>query len=107
MIALRFLHGSATAIFGPVASASLSDVAPVGKRGAWLSMYSTAQGAGQAIGPVVAGYLMAGGRFDLAFLFSGFIGLGVPLIVASWRGPSPRIDDTRSRGTSSSKASSK
>ena len=90
LIALRFLHGSATAIFGPVASASLSDVAPVGKRGAWLSMYSTAQGAGQAIGPVIAGYLMAGGRFDRAFVFSGIIGLGVPLIVASWRGPSPR-----------------
>ena len=30
LIALRFVHGAATAIFGPVASASLSDVAPAG-----------------------------------------------------------------------------
>ena len=28
LVLLRFVHGSATAIFGPVASASLSDVAP-------------------------------------------------------------------------------
>jgi MFS transporter, DHA1 family, multidrug resistance protein len=85
LIVLRFLHGSATAIFGPVASASLSDVAPRASRGAWLSMYSTAQGAGQAFGPVLGGYLIAAGRFDLAFVTAGAIGLGVPLIVAGWR----------------------
>ena len=86
LVVLRFLHGSATAIFGPVASASLSDIAPAARRGAWLSTYSTAQGTGQAIGPVVAGYLIAAGRFDLAFIVSGLIGLGVPLIVGTWRG---------------------
>jgi MFS transporter, DHA1 family, multidrug resistance protein len=85
LIVLRFLHGSATAIFGPVASASLSDVAPPARRGTWLSVYSTAQGAAQALGPVVAGYLVAAGRFDLAFITAGVIGLGVPLIVAGWR----------------------
>ena len=86
LIVLRFLHGSATAIFGPVASASLSDIAPPASRGAWLSMYSTAQGAGQALGPVIAGYLIAAGRFDLAFVTAGIIGLGVPLIVAGSSG---------------------
>jgi MFS transporter, DHA1 family, multidrug resistance protein len=85
LILLRFAHGSATAIFGPVASASLSDIAPPGKRGTWLSTYSTAQGAGQALGPVLAGYLIAAGRFDLAFAAAGVIGVGVPIIVAGWR----------------------
>jgi MFS family permease len=85
LILLRFVHGSATAIFGPVASASLSDIAPPSKRGAWLSTYSTAQGAGQALGPVLAGYLIAAGRFDLAFLAAGVIGLAAPLIVVGWR----------------------
>jgi MFS family permease len=85
----RFVHGAATAIFGPVASAALSDIAPAGKRGAWLSTYSTAQGAGQALGPVLAGYLIAAGRFDLAFVVSGLIGLFAPLIVASWHGETP------------------
>jgi MFS transporter, DHA1 family, multidrug resistance protein len=60
-------------------------MAPPARRGAWLSMYSTAQGAGQALGPVFAGYLIAAGRFDLAFVTAGAIGLGVPLIVAGWR----------------------
>ena len=86
LVALRFIHGSATAIFGPVASASLSDIAPAARRGTWLSTYSTAQGTGQAIGPILAGYLIAAGRFDLAFAASGLIGLGVPLIVGTWRG---------------------
>jgi MFS family permease len=86
LVALRFLHGSATAIFGPVASASLSDIAPVERRGGWLSAYSTAQATGQAIGPILAGYAIAAHRFDLAFAASGLIGLGAPLIVATWRG---------------------
>jgi MFS transporter, DHA1 family, multidrug resistance protein len=88
LVLLRFAHGSATAIFGPVASASLSDIAPPEKRGTWLSMYSTAQGAGQALGPVLAGYMIAAGRFDLAFAAAGLIGVGVPIIVAGWRGSS-------------------
>jgi MFS family permease len=93
LILLRFAHGSATAIFGPVASASLSDIAPPGNRGAWLSTYSTAQGAGQALGPVLAGYLIAADRFDLAFAAAGAIGLAVPIIVAGRRGtPGARPD---------------
>ena len=89
LILLRFVHGSATAIFGPVASATLSDFAPPGKRGTWLSTYSTAQGAGQALGPVLAGYLIAAGRFDLAFGAAGLIGICAPIIVAGWRATSP------------------
>jgi MFS family permease len=93
LIMLRFVHGSATAIFGPAASASLSDIAPPSKRGTWLSTYSTAQGAGQALGPVLAGYLIAVGRFDLAFLAAGVIGLAAPVIVAGWRGGSDARPD--------------
>jgi MFS transporter, DHA1 family, multidrug resistance protein len=91
LVMLRFVHGLATAIFGPVASASLSDIAPVTKRGTWLSTYSTAQGAGQATGPILAGYLIAAGRYDLAFVAAGVIGLGVPFMVARWRSTSPGL----------------
>jgi MFS family permease len=90
LVALRFVHGSATAIFGPVASASLSDIAPAERRGAWLSTYSTAQGTGQTIGPILAGYAIAAGRFDLAFAASGLIGLAAPLIVGTWAGAPKR-----------------
>jgi MFS family permease len=89
LVLIRFVHGSATAIFGPVASASLSDIAPAAKRGRWLSTYSTAQGAGQALGPVLAGYVIAAGRFDLAFLAAGAFGFTVPLMVARWRSGFP------------------
>lgn len=88
LILLRFMHGAGTAIFGPVASASVSDIAPPANRGTWLSTYSTAHGAGQALGPVLAGYLIAAGRFDLAFVAAGLIGVAAPLIVAGWRGTS-------------------
>jgi MFS family permease len=95
LIALRVVHGSATAIFGPVASASLSDIAPAHRRATWLSAYSTAQGAGQAIGPVLAGYAMAMGRFDLAFLFAGAIAAGTPLIVWRWPAATPQSRSSR------------
>ena len=85
LLLLRAVHGSATAVFGPVASASLADVAPPGRRGAWLSLYSTAQGAGQTFGPVLSGYLIAAGHYDHAFAASGAIGIAVPFIVAGWR----------------------
>jgi MFS family permease len=75
LVALRFVHGAATATFGPVASASLSDLAPTTRRATWLSTYSTVQGAGQALGPVLAGYLIVSGRFDRAFAAAGLIGL--------------------------------
>jgi DHA1 family multidrug resistance protein-like MFS transporter len=81
LVALRLVHGNATAIFGPVASASVSDLAPPDRRGAWLGAYATAQGAGQALGPLLAGYLLAAGRFDAAFVTAGVIGLAAPMIV--------------------------
>ncbi|MGD9905397.1 MAG: MFS transporter [Vicinamibacterales bacterium] len=89
LVVLRYLHGHATAIFGPVASASVSDLAPAGRRGAWLSGYAAAQGAGQALGPFLAGVLIAGGSFAPAFLTAGVIGLAAPLVVGGWR-PPPR-----------------
>ena len=84
LVLLRFVHGSATAIFSPVASASVADVAPPEQRGTWLSAYATAQGAGQALGPLIAGYVIAAGHFDRAFLIAGAIGIAAALIVRSW-----------------------
>jgi MFS family permease len=83
LIVVRAVHGSATAIFGPVASAHISDLAPPARRGAWLSTYSTIQGAGQALGPIVAGYLIAGGRFEVVFAAAGLLALAVPFIVST------------------------
>lgn len=76
LVAIRFVHGSATATFGPVAAATLSDLAPPDRRGAWLSTYSSLQGAGQAFGPVLAGFLIVQNSYDRAFVASGIIGAG-------------------------------
>jgi MFS family permease len=96
LVVLRVVHGCATAVFGPVASATVSDLAPRAQRGAWLGTYATAQGAGQAVGPVLAGYLLAAGRFDLAFIVAGVVGLAAPLIVGTWS-PSLPAHDTPAR----------
>jgi MFS family permease len=85
LIALRFVHGSATAIMGPVMSATISDLAPAARRATWLSLYSTVQGAGQAIGPIIAGFLIARGRYDIAFAIAGGIALASPWLVLSLR----------------------
>jgi MFS family permease len=98
LIAMRFVHGSATAIMGPVMSATISDIAPADRRATWLSTYSTMQGAGQAIAPVVSGFLIARGRFDIAFVIAGCAALlAPPLIVGAMRAaPSPgRTDRSR------------
>jgi MFS family permease len=84
LLALRFVHGNATAMFGPVASAALSDLAPVSHRGAWLGTYSAVQGAGQAIGPVLAGALIAANHFERAFAASAALGVVALALIATW-----------------------
>jgi MFS transporter, DHA1 family, multidrug resistance protein len=95
LVALRFAHGSATAIFGPVASASVSDVAPPARRATWLSTYSTVQGLGQALGPIVGGYVIATGQYDAAFMVAGFLAASTPFIVSGWPA-SPVADRSQS-----------
>lgn len=84
LVGLRLIHGSATATFGPVASAALSDLAPVTARGRWLGTYSTFQGVGQTLGPVLAGYLLTRLGFSAVFVVSGVVGFVAMLVLLSW-----------------------
>jgi MFS transporter, DHA1 family, multidrug resistance protein len=93
LIVVRFVHGSATAIMGPVMSATISDVAPVTRRATWLSTYSTVQGAGQAIAPVFAGVMISRGRYDVAFVVAGVVGMIAPLLLLRMRVPDPPSTD--------------
>lgn len=83
LLLLRFLHGSATALFGPTASATLSDVAPAAERGRWLGTYAAIQGCGQAAGPVIAGWLLASYGFSRSFVAAGLVGLTAWLLLAT------------------------
>ena len=84
LVVIRVIHGSATALFGPTVSATLSDLAPPDQRGRWLGVYSTVQGAGQAFGPVVAGALVVGADFSRVFVVSGVLGLLALALVSQW-----------------------
>ncbi len=80
-VLLRFIHGNATAIFGPTASAAISDIVPASERGVKLGLYASVQGVGQAVGPLLGGFLISWQGFQLPFLASGIVGVFGLLIV--------------------------
>ncbi len=58
MLALvRFYHGFATAIFMPVAEASIAELFPT-KRGERISLFNSATAVGRALAPFLGGYLL-------------------------------------------------
>ena len=91
LMALRFIHGHATAIFGPTASATISDFSVPNERGTRLGFYASVQGIGQTLGPLLGGFLISWQGFKLPFLISGLLGIGGLLLFltfpigTSWR----------------------
>jgi MFS family permease len=82
LIVIRFLHGLATAIYGPVAMAVVADIAGA-KKGEWLSWFSSVTILGTLAGAPVGGFLLtyvtrgngpALHDFRLVFLLSGLAG---------------------------------
>lgn len=66
---IRFYHGMATAIFGPVAMAFVADLHQK-DRGARMGMFSTATLLGRFIAPAVGGLVLGSGGVDGNFNFS-------------------------------------
>jgi MFS family permease len=85
LLALRLLHGTATATFGPVSSAIVSDIAETGRRGERLSTFSSATLVGKSLGPLLGGYLILGSDFHWPFLASGAAGLAALALAATWK----------------------
>ncbi len=83
---VRVYHGLATAVFGPVAAAFVTDLAPV-RRGERLGYFSSAQLAGRALAPAVGGALLMVGPWEWVFLASALAGLGA--LVGMWPLPTP------------------
>ncbi|MBI1941058.1 MAG: MFS transporter [Acidobacteria bacterium] len=90
LIAVRLIHGSATAIFGPVMAAVISDLAPAQRRGSWLGTYAASQGAGNAMGQLLGGVLLSLGGFAYPFLTGGVCGV-VALALLPRVGSSPTL----------------
>ena len=96
LLALRFLHGFATAIFSPVASAFVADLSECG-RGEKLGWFAAAGDLGSTLGPLLGGLLLFyTASYPMTYLTVGVLGL-LPLLMVL-RLP----DDEKPRATGSS-----
>ena len=86
LLALRFVHGMATAIYGPVASAVVASLSAKG-RAARLGFLASAQDIGSASGPLVGGFVLAwtASYYDVYWLV-GIV--GVVAMIMIWTLPS-------------------
>ena len=81
LLALRFLHGFATAIFSPVAAAYVAGLRAEG-RGARLGWYASANDIGATGGPMIGGFLLYfTASFEATYLVVGALGILTLVIV--------------------------
>jgi len=94
LIALRFIHGLATAIFAPSALATVADLYRE-RRGAAMGTYTACTQAGALLGPVLGGWLVYAAGFPMTFVTAGVFGcLGVMLFaLLHLNPPPPRVKD--------------
>ncbi|MBI4525890.1 MAG: MFS transporter [Deltaproteobacteria bacterium] len=99
LLALRFVHGFATAIFSPVASAYVADLFQKG-RGEKLGWFSSVNDLGATIGPMIGGFvLFSTASYSVTYLIVGTLGC-LPLLMvlrlpAEETKPAPRQDNPR------------
>ena len=83
LLSLRFVHGFATAIFSPVASAYVASLAEHG-RGSRLGWFSSGNDIGATAGPLIGGFLLYfTASFPATYLVVGGLGL-LTLAVVLW-----------------------
>src|SRR3972149_4442192 len=81
LLALRFVHGFATAIFSPVASAYVASLAETG-RGARLGWFSSANDIGATAGPMIGGFVLYfTASFSATYLTVGALGVATLVMV--------------------------
>jgi MFS family permease len=74
---VRFYHGFATAIFMPVAEASIAELFPT-KRGERISLFNSATAVGRAFAPFLGGYLL----FVSNSFFTLYVSVGIAGVTA-------------------------
>ncbi|MBI2989284.1 MAG: MFS transporter [Deltaproteobacteria bacterium] len=80
LLLLRFLHGFATAIFSPVASAYVADLFQKG-RGEKLGWFASANDVGATLGPLIGGLILfSTASYPITYLVVGGLGL-LPLFM--------------------------
>jgi len=106
LVAVRFMHGLATAIYGPVAMAVVADVAG-SRKGELLSWFSSVTILGTLLGAPMGGLLLhvlSGGGdavlrdFRVLYLVCGVLGMGALLLGLRTLKDGERPAETRSLG---------
>ena len=108
LIVVRFVHGLATAVYGPVSMAVVADVAGT-KKGEMLSWFSSVTIIGNLLGAPLGGFILhsrAGasppslGEFHSAYLASGEAGMAALILALIVLRPEKKIESSRSFGES-------
>src|SRR5215471_9998915 len=98
LLALRFVHGFATAIFSPVASAYVASLAETG-RGARLGWFSSANDVGATAGPLVGGFVLYfTASYSVTYLLVGALGVLTLLVVLLLPDADPPRRETKTFG---------
>jgi len=102
LILVRFYHGFATAIFVPVAEASVAEMF-LDKRGERISLFSSATYVGRVIAPFLGGYILfaTADNYHTLYLAVGVAGvtsLVTALLFFSERRPQPPTGATQRQG---------
>jgi MFS family permease len=87
LIPIRFFHGIATAILGPIASAIICDAYPETK-GVKLGVYSSATLFGRTFAPMLGGGIISffanfGGNWNYKFVYLAAFIISIPILVFS------------------------
>jgi MFS family permease len=80
LILVRFYHGFATAIFVPVAEASIAELFPT-KRGERISLFSSMTNVGRLIAPTLGGYILLITTRNFHVLYSAVAVAGVTALI--------------------------
>ena len=75
---VRFYHGFATAVFVPVAEASIAEIFPT-KRGERISIFNSATAVGRALAPFLGGYILF---VTYPSYFSHYVAVGIAGVTA-------------------------
>ena len=84
LLCVRILHGTATAILGPVGSAVVADLAGADERGFRLGTFSSASRSGQLLAPWIGGLLIQSAGYRYPFAAAGIAGLTGLLLLIGW-----------------------
>jgi MFS family permease len=82
LIFVRFYHGFATAIFVPVAQASVAELFPT-KRGERISLFSSATSVGRGIAPFMGAYILLVTNTDFHVLYLAVATAGVTAFIVA------------------------